>query len=359
MLARASDRPIFRETQDASIERIVIHGGHGALPPSVEKVLTEERERRKARQPRAPVLEIPPAQTITEVHGAIAATAKALRKAKPDKEKVVRALGQATCGILVSVTVVDRVITILDGLARQLEKRSLALEPTGTAMRVSVPPESVEISLVERIETRKHAPTVEELAAEERRVKRRDRDVRLGMWNYDIQPAYPEFDKVRTGALSLQIADKWVSGGLRRTWNDGKHQRLEGLLEDVVGGVVAYLAGVRARREEREAWEREWKRQCELRALAEARAKREEARRRFVRRHMRQSLELRNLRNLLEHWSAVAEIGQDFTRMMRWIEQRIGRLEHGLTPASVNAALREQMLFPEVDDLNIEESEPS
>src|SRR6185437_5939685 len=106
----------------------------------------------------------------------------------------------------------ERVVRILDGLAREMENRQLALTPSGKAMSIAQPPDSVVFSLIERVEMRKHQPTLEELAEEERRNKKRERDTRLGRWAFGSERAYPEADPFRTGELSLQIADQYVGG---------------------------------------------------------------------------------------------------------------------------------------------------
>ena len=58
---------------------------------------------------------------------------------------------------------------------------------------------------------------MEELAQEERRRKKQERDVRLGIWSFGQERAYPELDFVRAGELSIQIKDEYVRR-LRRTW---------------------------------------------------------------------------------------------------------------------------------------------
>jgi hypothetical protein len=124
---------------------------------------------------------------------------------------------------------------------------------------------------------------MEELAKEEQLRKKRERNDRLGIWSLDRQRAYPEFDFVRTGELSIQIKDEYV-GGLRRNWADGKRQKLESLVDDIASGILAYLAGVKASREEHERRQREWERRQRLAALARAREEREVKRSDFLKR---------------------------------------------------------------------------
>jgi hypothetical protein len=164
-------------------------------------------------------------------------------------------------------------------------------------MRVSSPPDSLTFSLVERIERRNHIPTIEGLTREERRQKKQERDARLGIWSFHHERAYPEFDFVRTGELNVRIKEEYV-GRLRRNWNDGKRQKIESLVDDIAGGIAAYLAGVKAKRKERERWHRKWERRQRLAALAKARQDREMRRQEFLTRFAAISTEADELNSL-------------------------------------------------------------
>src|ERR1700730_2241262 len=182
----------FHNTADPQHEHIVIHGSRDNLAPVVREVLNEERERRKAKPRATSPAEFGPTVSLQDVHPAIAATAQALRKAKPDADRVVRTNGQGHCGIEVGASSVERTIAILDALARALDARDLKVEPIGNCMRVAIPPDSITFSLVERIEKRNHVPTMEELSLEERRRKKQERDARLGICSFGQERAYPQ-----------------------------------------------------------------------------------------------------------------------------------------------------------------------
>jgi hypothetical protein len=172
---RAASKPTkqvqFHNTADPQHEHIVIHGSRQNLAPEVREVLNQERERRNV-QPRAvSAAQSEPTAPLQDVHSAIVATARALRKAKSSPDDVVRAHGQGHCGVEVCVSSAERTIVVLDALARALDARGLKIEPLGNCMRMALPPDSLTFSLVERIEKRNHVPTVEELAREERRRK--------------------------------------------------------------------------------------------------------------------------------------------------------------------------------------------
>lgn len=170
--------------------------------------------------------------------------------------------------------------------------------------------------------------------------------------------AYPEFDFVRTGELSIQIVDQYARG-LASQLGDGKRQKLEGLVDDIVGGIATYLAGAKARREERERWHRDWERRQRLAQLARAREERETRRLEFLGRFVAISTEVDKLKSFL------AQLGErmpacpsgELARMTEWTEARLRRLEDELAPDGIAAALQERELFPEIDNLSPSEDD--
>jgi hypothetical protein len=172
------------------------------------------------------------------------------------------------------------------------------------------------------------------------------------LWPIERKRAYPEFDHVRTGELGVQIGEQYV-GGLRRAWRDGKYQRLEQLIDNVVGGIAAYLVGVKAKREEQEQWNRKWRRQEQLRVLARARAAREEDRLKFLEQLSKTWRDAERLRATLAslRTDEASNSAGELIRFSNWAEERLQRLEAKLQPCSIAAALRDERLFPEVDDL--------
>jgi hypothetical protein len=282
----------------------------------------------------------------------VAATARALRNAKPDNDGVVSAKGPSHCGIEVSSASVERAIAFLNTLARELESRGQKLVPAGLRMQVTIPPDTVTFTLKERIEKRNHEPTLEELAKEEKLRKRKERESRLGIWSFHQERAYPEFDFARTGELSIEIAEEYV-GGLRRNWKDGWRQRIEGLVNDIVGGIITYLAGLKARREEQERWQVEWRRQEQFRALALAREEREADRRKFLKHLVVMSSEADELRSVLVRLGkrVPASKAGELLQMLKWAEARLEHLEGQLTAEAISVALKERDLFPGIDHL--------
>jgi len=318
----------LHETADPQDERIVIRGQQNDLPEPVRAVLAQERARRK---PKTAPQASQKATPASEIHPSITGVARALRAAKI-VDGVACAAGPSACGIEVGIGSVERVIAILDSLARELEARGLVLEPAAKCVSVSISPDSLSFSLRERIEAVKHVPTLEELAAETRLREKRERAIQRGQWDSGPERAYPEFDHVRTGDLTIQIADDYVGGLLRRTWRDGKRQRLEALVPDI----VLYLAGVKAR------------------------AAREDRRLEFLGAYHSTATEAATVGASLARLRSVmaGDPPSELVRFAAWTEARLRNLQARLTPDGLAAALRNKTLFPEIDDLAVPKAEP-
>jgi hypothetical protein len=132
----------FHSTSDPQHEHIVIHGAPNNLAPEIREVLKQERERRKTKPKAARPAEAPTVPP-EDVHPAISATVKALRKAKPGADGVIGASGHGCCGIEVGAASLERTVAVLDSIARALDARGLKVEPIGNCMRVALPPDSL------------------------------------------------------------------------------------------------------------------------------------------------------------------------------------------------------------------------
>jgi len=336
----------FVETADPQDELVVISGNnHPELPEPVRKIIDQHRVARAARPTTVNSASATPQTPVMEIHKAVAATAKALRKAKADKSGVVSATGVGMCGIEVGVACAERVIAILDGLARSLDTRDLALVPNGKAMTVASDGDTVTFKLAEYVRREKHIPTVEELAKEEKRKKR-------SSWEWSFDRTYPEWDFIRTGELSLEIENQYLTG-FRRSWNDGKRQRLEDVIEDISVAIVAYAAGLKLEREKRDRWNRNWERQSRVRARAEKRRSREDERAKILDELVGISNEAIKLRTWLidaEKWPQPAQ-PNEFNRFVIWAGERLDYLEHAVEPEGIAKTLKSRALFPETDSL--------
>jgi hypothetical protein len=345
---KASGKPVktisFVETNDPQDERILIYGSiQSALPEVVQVILNEAKSNRAAQPIAVPVIvhNLP----IAEIHSSVAPTARTLRKQKPSKAGLISALGEGMCGIEISQQSAERVIGILDGLAKSLASRGNELRPSGKAMFVEIDGEKVTFSINEKIKREKHVPTTEEITKEERRGKN-------SSWYFSFQRAYPEWDFTRTGEISLEIENSYLSG-YRRSWTDGKHQRLEGSIDNISVSIVAYATGLKIRSEERDKWNRNWERQQRRHARAEERAHREEQRSEVLIELVAISAEAERLRIWLKDIEGWPQQSQEveFIRFVTWVRERLEFLENAVDASGIGEMLKAKTLFPELDNL--------
>lgn len=289
---------------------------------------------------------------LEELHKTVRATAKALRKVKPLADNSLQAIGPGHCGVTVRQDCAERAVHILDRLAHALDEQGLSLQPAGHLMKVANDTDELEFSLIEHIRREKHIPTEQELQKEKQiQEKRKLRNRNIPDWDalFSPQRAWPEFDYIRTGNLGIQIIDQYV-GGARRSWNDGKTQRLETMIGEIAIGIVAYLTAIRLKREERERWHKEYEENQRKRALNHKRQEREEKRRAFINSLADKREQIERLKAFLAGVAWVPD-GDEFDRMAAWTAERIRHLEQEIERSNIGEALRQNNLFPETDDL--------
>lgn len=338
----------FVETADPMEERIVIHGGnYAALPEPVQKVLDEARAARAVRKTIAPKTVPASGAPIEVVHPAIAATARELRKQKVDKDGTVSAVGPGHCGLTVGISSTERCVAILDALARSCESQGMQIVSTGKAMMITASGETVTFRLSEHVRREKHTPSLEELAAEDRRRKR------TGItWDSSYGRVYPDWDFIRTGDLGIEIENRYADG-LRRSWKDGRRQRLENVIDEIAAGLRAYAVAVKLKQDELARRQRNWERCARVRARAQARRTREDERKKILDELVAISSEANKLRTWLdetESWTDRAN-PDEFNRFVDWAEARLEYLVHAVHPDGIAEALKSRNLFPECDSL--------
>ena len=175
--------------------------------------------------------------------------------------------------------------------------------------------EALDVSLREPSKQVRHVPTTKELA-----------DAKRSPW---MRPT--PYDLVSSGTLVLNIENVW---GIRHAWKDGKSQRLEDVLNDVVVGLIEAALQKKAQREEQE---RERLRQEELerqRKAARQRARQERAKVRRLERLREATREHQRLREFVAQLhEVVGTVGPDteLGRWLSWTDDHVRRLDP-LTP---------------------------
>ncbi len=350
-------RPSFPAMHDPSRDEIRIVP---TVSPLVAGIIEKARQMKAEQRNRDPegveALAINISVPVDKPHYAIAATARALRKQKPDEWGSVSAIGDGLCGVVIQPDLVERVISILQMLATELDKDGLHMQPAGQRMRIVVGSDDVAFTIVEKATRQKHSPTAQELEAYERQEAKRVRAAARKDWQLysalPYQKPWPEFDRVHSGELIFSI-ESWAPG-LRKTWSDGKRQTLEGMLENIVLGLKVVLAHEKQRREEREEDARRRAEYARRLNLLNKRHEREDQRIKYFR-------ELHSLQEeiaRIEKWlaSLPSDISPDHStdigRMVIWAQDRSTKLKMKVSVKSVAAALTRESFFPEADELH-------
>jgi hypothetical protein len=308
---------------------------------------------------------VPAVPEYDEVHPVMRRSAAVLRKAKPGRDGTVHATAEGMVGVVVGASSVERAISILDRLFHSMTERGLTVEAIGKGFRVTRGHDHAEMSMTERTRNEKHVATPEELVAEERRIKRLEQSHAVkASWEagtYDDSlyvKAYPEYDTVLAGELVVRA--EGYNDGLRRTWADGKRQRLERLVDDIAVGIDVLLAARKVRREEGEERERRFQELMRRRRLAEGRAEREKKRLALLTELISMEKTIAELEGWLAHGSLSGlEASEDECgRLVEWARRRLEQLRDDVSPENIRRVLGEGKLFPLPDDLHDSLGEP-
>lgn len=141
--------------------------------------------------------------------------------------------------------------------------------------------------------------------------------------------SWPTFEWISSGELVLRI-NHYACRGIRQSWADGKKQRLEGCLNDVIVGLVAAAQLIRQRRLEHEERMRAWQVEEARRAAVQRRRELEQGR-------------IRALHRVLDDWQNAqlireyvadarrallgAEPTSDLARWLSWVEEYAERID--------------------------------
>src|SRR5579862_3445708 len=187
-----------------------------------------------AKQDTLQTIEIP--RDLKNCHPLVLATREALEITKPNADGVLWTGQPGTLKIIAGRESLSRALRIMEGIVRACLSKGWSVESSETeaATCVIIGEDPVHVELYEQLERYE----VEAIAKAK------------------AQPWYrPEFRHRPTGRLTLHITD-YLWDGLRSTWGDGKHQRLEKILGGFVEGLTLASHNRRLKRLERAATER-------------------------------------------------------------------------------------------------------
>lgn len=257
-----------------------------------------------------------PADTLAGDHPALLRTRKALTRARPDGEGFVTVVGKGILPSTLAPASIDRGIGWLSLLFQSLEAQGHGWRRTDDGLLLEVDGEVVGVSLVEQPDRTLHEPSPKELKVKAERQS----------WGYRADP-WPKYDERPSGRLALVIAgNEW--SGLRRTFADGKTQRLEAMLPDILGGLAAHAALTRSNREKAEAAAKA-RAEADVRRRAEmAFREREKRREGFAEAVAAKLAERQRLVGVLAHLEAMGgDVPETITAMAAWVKQKVAGID--------------------------------
>lgn len=307
--------------------------------------------RDEARRKAAEAAAVPISDPIVE------ATIGALRRAKPaKKELVVRTTKAGLVHCEVCPGSIDRVHLVLSQVAAAASAQGFRLAASSDVAVFVRDAESVRISLLEVVRRSKHIPTPDELAARQAWQRKRIAAIEAGRppAYRSSRPETPEWDYAPTGQLRLELEQVYIPGAEtpRRSFSDGKVQRLE-TLADEIAVAIATIAAAKTEAAQRHAKAEQARLEAEQQRLERLRAAHIEARRvKGVHQLCSELEELLRLQQLLRHLEAPSD--PDATprvaTMRAWIEHRAQSLQVDLSPTHLEERFADQSLFGEKDD---------
>ena len=321
-------------------ERIVIAGGELRREP--DNIATAREQARVIASSDLPqAIQTPPL---------VARTLAALRKAKAGPTGLVSSAGK-----LIRCEVAP---ASLDRLEGALGRIVAAAAQQGFALKVRekdvcfAGTEHVGFSIVETTRRTKHELTQKEQAEQEKYERKRERDIRSGNWaaSWLSRPTFPEWDYHPTGQLSFELEHAYVAGSPRRTFKDGKVQRVEDMAGEIAVGIAVLAAAKTQARLEREAARRREEEQRRLREQA-ARAKHvNERRMAALEQIMGEMQRFEQMQAALMQLPDARNEGARLAELRRWIEDRLEVSRAALTSEALEERFNASRLFGDDDD---------
>ena len=206
-------------------------------------------------------------------------TLAALRRGKANEQGLicVRDAGLVPCSVAKQST--GRVAELLPKLEAAAEVQGFTLTHDDEPSRFSDGTQTVKFEIAESYNRTKHELSRKEkaeIATWDKRIERRD-------WRYlpgDHYPTLPDWDYSPTGRLSVSLEPVWYHSqpSPRRSFNDGKRQRLEDMVDKIAIGIAVVAAAKTKRSNEDEERARERERERRVREAARRRLYIEERR---------------------------------------------------------------------------------
>lgn len=294
-----------------------------------------------------------PYETHAEIgaveHKKVASTRAAIRKARSADRVSIG--GRGKFRLLVGQASGERACSILDRLLAAVEAMGWSLDATEQGHAIVADGETAAFMIEEKLDRVPHVIT----AAETREKADYDRKCALADrgkgWRPWGPPKIPEYDYVPNGDLVLKFDHDYAAGGTRRTFSDGKRRRLEDAIPSIIESLERRAAAVKARREERAQWERDWAEQERRRKDRERQARVEGYRIVFLQRQIERKREVDGLSNLIAAWDAAGEVDTKFAELLEFARLYLAWLEARIAPPAIAQRVAELKLMD--DDVYI------
>jgi hypothetical protein len=322
-------------------ERIVIVGGELRRECDALSATREKARIRASAAPDAPV-----------DHPLVARTIAALRRARPDHAGLVHSEDSRLIKCAVAPASLDRLEAALQLIVHAASHQGFVLERGDSAAHFIGDEETIGFAIVETFRRVKHELTEKEQADLARWERKAERRRQTGNWDtWFSRPQFAEWDYHPTGQLSFELEHFYGAGSPRRTYRDGKVQRLEDMAGEIAVGIAVLAAAKSEARRQREA---ELRRQEEQRLLREQalRLKHVEDRRaEALDAILAELADAERLRDLIARLKdSVGDGDPRVVEFIRWGEDRLKHATAALEPAGLAARFGEQRLFGSDDD---------
>lgn len=292
---------------------------------------------------------VPDAGKATEPHRIVLATRKTLGKSRTSDRVAVG--GRGHFRLLAAPTTGERACSIIDRLVEAAEQRGWAMKNTDKGYVVLADEEPIGFMIEEKLDRIAHVVTAGELkekAEYDRKCALADRGIGYRPWR---PAAIPEHDYVPNGELVLKFDHDYDAGGTRRTFSDGKRQRLEDLVPSMIDSLERWSVAVKAKREERAQWKRDWEEQERRRKDHERQIRVEGYRITFLQRQVERKREIDGLARLIGIWEQAVDPDPKFAELLDFAHLYRKWLEAKLAPGAVAERIADLKLMD--DDVYI------
>ena len=247
-------RAYFRTISDPTIERILIHGSPTKnWPEEVKQAQASARKREQKSENKIVVPGLP--ETL---HPLVERTVKKLDRSTSSEKNLINSKAPNLFNVEIASESIERVTAFLNALVIASEERGYLILKGKEALTFSVEQELIQFNVIEQLTRTKHEPTKAELET----IQNWERQRNLNNWNtfsWFNRPSYPEWDYTPNGLLKVSLdVDCYLHDGLRRSFGDGKTQRIEALINTILEALATWAAAIKDKRIEREEQDRKW-----------------------------------------------------------------------------------------------------